>query len=207
MSSLLAVSALATRYGYPGVAAAVFVEGFGIPAPGETAIIAGAGAAGHGQLNIVVVAVVAFAAAVIGDSLGYLIGLAGGRRLVLRWGRLVGLTPARFARVEDFMGRHGPKVVAGARFVEGLRQLNGIVAGATGMPWPRFLLFNAIGAAAWVGVWATVGYAAGDHWQEITAVVHRYQPYVLAAAAVAVLALLWLRLRHRRGTAVSAPRR
>ncbi|BFU43183.1 DedA family protein [Krasilnikovia sp. MM14-A1004] len=192
------LSTLATRYGYPGVTATVFVEGFGVPAPGETAIIAGAGAAGHGQLNIVVVALAAFAAAVCGDSVGYLIGRAGGRRLVLRWGRFVGLSAARFARVEAFMARHGPKVVAGARFVEGLRQLNGIVAGATGMPWRRFLLFNAVGAALWVGLWAAVGYVAGDHWQAITAVVHRYQPYVLAALVLAGAAVLWLRVRHHR---------
>jgi membrane protein DedA with SNARE-associated domain len=192
----LSLSALATRYGYLGVAATVFVEGFGVPAPGETAIIAGAGAAGHGRLNVVAVAMVAFAAAVCGDSLGYLIGRTGGRRLVLRWGRLVRLTPERFARVEAFMGRHGPKVVAGARFVEGLRQLNGIVAGATGMPWPRFVLFNAAGAALWVSMWSTLGYVAGDHWQAITAVVHRYEPYVVAVLVAAGLALLWWRLRR-----------
>ncbi len=51
-----------TRFGYLGVALTVFVEGFGVPAPGETAIIAGAGAAGHGKLNIVLVALVAFVA-------------------------------------------------------------------------------------------------------------------------------------------------
>jgi membrane protein DedA with SNARE-associated domain len=186
-------------YGYLGVAVIVGVEGFGVPAPGETAIIAGAAAAGRGQLNIALIALAAFAAAVSGDSIGYLIGRVGGRRLVLRYGRLVRLTPERFARVEDFMGRHGPKVVAGARFVEGLRQLNGIVAGATGMPWPRFVLFNAIGAALWVGVWTTLGYLAGDHWERISAVVHRYEPYVIAGLVVAALAFLWWRLRrHRR---------
>lgn len=71
----------------------------------------------------------AFLAAVSGDSLGYLIGRAGGRPLILRYGRYVRLTPGRLARVEEFMGRHAPKVVAIARFVEGLRQFNGIVAG------------------------------------------------------------------------------
>ncbi|MEV6844572.1 DedA family protein [Actinoplanes sp. NPDC051411] len=194
----LSLSALATRYGYLGVALTVFVEGFGVPAPGETAIIAGAGAAGHGRLNIVVVALVAFAAAVCGDSIGYLIGRAGGRPLVLRYGRLVRLTPQRFARVEAFMHRHGAKVVAAARFVEGLRQLNGLVAGAPGMSWPRFVLFNAIGAALWVGVWSTLGYVAGDHWNAITAVVHRYEPYVFAGILIAGLALIWWRLRHHR---------
>jgi membrane protein DedA with SNARE-associated domain len=99
-------------YGYAGVALTVFVEGFGVPAPGETAIIAGAGAAGHGRLYIVLVAAIAFAAAVCGDSVGYLIGRLGGRRLVPRYGRWVRLTPERFGKVEVFLGRNGPRVVA-----------------------------------------------------------------------------------------------
>src|SRR3954451_12357270 len=88
------------RFGYFGVAGVVFIESFGVPAPGETVIIAGATYAGQGHLNVIVVAVVAFLAAVIGDSLGYLIGRTGGRPLVLRFGRYVRLTPARLDRVE-----------------------------------------------------------------------------------------------------------
>ncbi|HEY0533136.1 MAG TPA: DedA family protein [Actinoplanes sp.] len=186
-----------TQFGYLGVALTVFVEGFGVPAPGETAILAGAGAAGQGKLNIVLVAVVAFAAAVGGDSVGYLIGRVGGRRLVLRYGRVLRLTPERFGKVEAFMGRHGPKVVVAARFVEGLRQLNGLVAGATRMPWRRFVLFNAIGAAAWVAVWSVAGYLAGDHWDAISAVVSRYEPYAIGAVVLIALAIV-VRIRTRR---------
>jgi membrane protein DedA with SNARE-associated domain len=189
---------LVDRFGYFGVAAIVFVESFGVPAPGETAIIAGATYAGQGHLNVIVVAVVAFLAAVTGDSLGYLIGRIGGRPLVLRFGRYVRLTPGRLNRVERFMARHGPKVVVVARFVEGLRQLNGIVAGVSGMPWPRFVLFNVIGAAAWVGVWSTAGYLAGSHLAAITATIHRYQLWAIAAVVLAVTAYLPLRRTRRR---------
>ena len=199
-----ALSGVVDRFGYLGIAGVVFVESFGVPAPGETAIIAGATYAGQDHLNVVVVAVVAFLAAVIGDSLGYLIGRAGGRPLVLRFGRYVRLTPGRLDRVEMFMARHGPKVVVIARFVEGLRQLNGIVAGVTGMPWPRFVLFNAIGAAAWVGVWTTAGYLAGNHLTAITATIHRYQLWAIAAAVLAAAGYLLLRARRRRSACTSA---
>ena len=131
-------------------------------------------------------------------SLGYLIGRTGGRPLVLRFGRYVRLTPARLDRVETFMARHGPKVVVIARFVEGLRQLNGIAAGVTGMPWPRFVLFNAIGAAAWVAVWTTAGYLAGNHLAAITATIHRYQLWAIAAAVLAVTAYVLLHRMRRR---------
>jgi membrane protein DedA with SNARE-associated domain len=112
----------------------------------------------------------------------------------------VRLTPARLDRVETFMARQGPKMVVVARFVEGLRQLNGIVAGVTGMPWRRFVLFNAIGAAAWVAVWATGGYLAGNHLAAITATIHRYQAYAIGAAVLAVAVYLLQRHARRRRT-------
>jgi membrane protein DedA with SNARE-associated domain len=152
--------------------------------------------------------VTAFAAAVIGDSIGYLIGRSGGRRLVLRYGKYVRLTPALFERVEKFMTRHGPKVVVAARFIEGLRQLNGIVAGASGMAWRRFVVFNAIGAAAWVGVWCTAGYLAGDHIAAIEATISRYQRYAIAAAILAAAGYIALRVirRRRRAAREKTPR-
>jgi membrane protein DedA with SNARE-associated domain len=198
--ALPSLSGVLGQYGYLGLGVLVLVESFGVPLPGETAIIVSAGYAAAGHLNIVGVAGVAFVAAVTGDSIGYLIGRMGGRRLILKYGRYIRLTPARLHRVERFMARHGPQVVAVARFIDGLRQLNGIVAGATGMPWRRFVLFNAIGAAAWVGVWATAGYLAGDHITAIEATVRRYQWYAISAAllAAAGYAALHLALRRRR---------
>jgi membrane protein DedA with SNARE-associated domain len=189
---------LIDQFGYFGVALIVFVESFGVPAPGETAIIAGSAYAGSGHFNIFVVATVAFGAAVIGDSIGYFIGRRGGRPLVHRFGKYVRLTPSRFDKVEGFMNRHGPKVVVIARFVEGLRQFNGIVAGVSGMPFHRFLVWNALGAALWVGVWSTGGYLAGDHIEAIASVIGKY---VVLAAVVAILGLvgyIWYRRRKRR---------
>jgi membrane protein DedA with SNARE-associated domain len=196
---------LVDHVGYLGLALVVFVEGFGVPAPGETAIIAGATLAGRGHLNIVLVGVVAVLAAITGDSVGYLIGRTGGRALVLRYGRYVRLTHERFERMEGFMRRRGPIVVAVARFIEGLRQLNGVVAGASGMPWPRFVLFNAIGAVLWVGTWATAGYLAGDHLKAIEATISRYQWYAIGLAVLAVIAYaFWHVRRIRRHRALAA---
>ena len=204
---LMAISLLGLvgRFGYFGVTAMVFVESFGVPAPGETAIIAGSTAAGSGHLNVLLVALAAFVAAVSGDSIGYLIGRTGGRELLLRYGRYVRLTPPRLERVEEFMARRGPVMVIVARFVEGLRQLNGLVAGATRMPFPRFLVCNAIGAALWVGVWSSAGYFAGNHLSQIEALIHRYQNVAFVALAVLVLAWLGYRLRRHRRERPAAP--
>jgi membrane protein DedA with SNARE-associated domain len=186
------------HWGYAAVAFLLFIEDFGVPAPGETVLIAASVYAGAGRLNIVAVGVVAFAAAVLGDNTGYLIGRFGGRTLVLRYGRYVMITEERLAKAESFFNRHGGKIVVVARFIEGLRQANGIIAGITGMHWLKFVVFNAIGAALWVATWTSVGYLAGDHIETIYHAVGRYSFYFLAA--VVVFVLFWvLRRRRRRG--------
>lgn len=193
---------LLDHYGYLAVAGLIVLEGFGVPAPGETVLIAGAVYAGAGHLNIIMVAAIAIAAAVLGDNIGYAIGRFGGRRLVLRFGRYVLLTPKRLDSAERFFTRHGGKVVTIARFVEGLRQANGIIAGVTEMPWRRFLAFNTLGAVLWVGLWAGLGVLAGNHIALLYEQVQRYQLYALLAAG-ATLATLIVRhlLRRSRSSA------
>jgi len=176
------------HYGYLAVGGFVALEDFGIPLPGETILIAAAVYAGSGRLNIVVVGLIAFVAAVVGDNIGFAIGHFGGRALVLRFGKYVMLTSERLEKAEDFFRRYGGAVVAGARFIEGLRQANGIVAGTIGMHWLRFIAFNALGAALWVGLWASVGYLAGGHITTIYNAVTRYSLYLLIALAVVVAA-------------------
>jgi len=182
------------HWGYLAVGGFLFFEDFGVPLPGETLLIAAALYAGAGYLNVWVVGVVAFAAAVLGDNVGYVIGRKGGRRLVEQFGRYVFITPVRLDRAEAFFDKHGGQVVTFARFIEGLRQLNGIIAGTIGMPWRRFLLFNALGAALWVATWTSIGYLAGSHVETIS----RYFTYFAVAAAVVIVAFLLWHLRHRR---------
>jgi membrane protein DedA with SNARE-associated domain len=189
---------LLDHYGYFAIAGLILLEDFGVPAPGETVLIAGAVYAGAGHLNLGAVVVIAIVAAIAGDNIGYAIGHFGGRRLVLRFGRYVFITPKRLDAAERFFTRHGGKIVTVARFVEGLRQVNGIIAGITGMPWRRFLVFNTLGAVLWVGVLAGLGDLAGNHITAIYDQIHRYQLYVLLALGLALVALIIRHLRRRR---------
>ena len=182
--------------GYLAVAGLVLVEDFGIPVPGETILILGAVYAGAGRLNVVLVGLLGFLGAVVGDNIGFAVGHFGGRALVDRWGRYVFLTPERLDKATAFFERHGGKIIVVARFIEGLRQANGIIAGTSGMHWARFLLFNAIGAALWVGTWTAIGYLSGSHIDVIYREVTRFSGY--AAVAVAVLLVAWITRRVMR---------
>ncbi|MBN9611281.1 MAG: alkaline phosphatase [Actinobacteria bacterium 69-20] len=196
-----AFTALLDRYGYIAVAAAIFLEDFGIPVPGETILIAAAVDAGAGGLNVIILGLVAWVAAIAGDNVGYLIGHAGGRPLALKYGKYVFLTESRLTRVEGFFARYGGAVVTFARFVEGLRQLNGIAAGISKMAWVKFLAFNLLGAALWCGLWITLGYLAGDHISAFYDVFRRYEVYVGIGVVVAIALLVargLVRYRRRR---------
>ncbi|HEX4256667.1 MAG TPA: DedA family protein [Streptosporangiaceae bacterium] len=184
------------NYGYFAVGGLVLLEDFGIPVPGETILIAAALYAGAGRLNVVAVGIIAWICAVLGDNIGFLIGHFGGRRLALKYGKYIFLTSARLDKAEHFFEHHGGKIIVAARFIEGLRQANGIVAGITGMHWKRFIPFNALGAALWVGLWVSVGYLAGNHITTIYEQITRYSLYVLIALAVAVAALIGWRVRR-----------
>lgn len=187
------------HYGYLAVAGLVFLEDFGVPVPGETILILGAVYAGTGRLSIYLVGLLAFLAAVLGDNTGFAIGHFGGRRLVDRYGRYVLLTPERVDKASGFFDRHGGKIVVVARFIEGLRQANGIIAGISGMRWLRFLFFNVIGAALWVAVWTSVGYFSGSHIDTIYNDATRYDTYFAALAGVLVIAYIaWRVIRARR---------
>ncbi len=185
------------HYGYLAVFGLIFLEDFGVPVPGETVLIAAAVYAGAGTLNPVLVGLCALAGAIVGDSVGYLIGRLLERRLLLRFGRVLHLTEARLARAEEFFLHHGGKIIIGARFVEGLRQANGIVAGLTEIPWLRFLFFNSIGAVLWVATWLTIGDTAGAHLTTIYHDVTRYSLLVVAIVALTGIGYLLLRYVHR----------
>jgi membrane protein DedA with SNARE-associated domain len=98
------------EYGYLAAGVLVCPDNGGIPVPGQTVLVAAAVHAGTGRLDFAGVPAVAVGAAVVGDSLGYLLG----RAFVHRWGRYQLPTPARLERAEDFFERYGGAVARGA---------------------------------------------------------------------------------------------
>jgi membrane protein DedA with SNARE-associated domain len=192
------VAPILDRWGYLAVAGVIGVESFGVPAPGQTIMVAAAIYAGAGRLNVFAVGAIAFVAAVLGDNVGYWIGVRGGRRLVHRFGKYIFITPERLDWAERFFARRGNRIVVVARFIDGLRQLNGVIAGITAMPWRTFLIYNAIGAALWVGWWTTISYLLGTHLVVIMEHAHRYKWWAIAFVAVVVATYITLHVRHVR---------
>ncbi len=189
------------HYGYWAIAMLLLLENIGVPViPGEFAMIVGAifAATGRAGLNIVVVGIVSVIASFAGSEIGYLIGRFACRELILRYGKYVFLKEHHLDRAQSTVDRYGGVVVVIARFIVGLREANGIIAGITKMRWLTFTIYNAIGACAWVGTWVSIGYIAGDHINTIYSVFNRVAIYVLAALAVLIIAYVTWRLIRRR---------
>lgn len=182
------------EYGYLTLFATVFVEGFGLPVPGQTLIMASALLAEKGSMHIMAVFLTAWSAAVLGDNVGYLIGRWGGRNLLLK----LRVKPAHLERIEYFFTRYGGGIVIFARFVDILRQLNGVVAGSMQMPWRTFVLFNAIGAALWVGLWAGGVYFLSQYMAQFQTFFKTTEPYLIALGLLALIGLLGYLLNLKR---------
>ncbi len=191
---------LLAHYGYGVVGLIVMLESMGAPLPGESLLIGTAlyCAATH-RLEIGWVVAVAVAGAIMGDNFGYLIGRSLGFRLLARWGGRIGLTDDRLTLGRYLFRRHGGKVVFFGRFIAVLRTFAALLAGANRMPWPSFLLYNALGGIGWAGGYSLAAYLLGRQMERISG------PLGLALGIIAVAvvgsAFVFLKRNEKRLTA------
>jgi membrane protein DedA with SNARE-associated domain len=192
--SLHEVEHLVHQYGYALVFAAAALQAVGAPVPGGTAIVAAAvyAAATHG-LNIVGVIVVAALGATLGGTAAYAIGRWRGEQLLVYLGRRLRQSPERVQRLRREFARRGILSLFVCRFVTGLRNVAGLLAGATGMSLRRFLPVTAAAATAWALITGLEYYYLGhaftsaDTWVQI----------VLVIAGLASLLVTFNYLRRR----------
>jgi membrane protein DedA with SNARE-associated domain len=178
-----------TSNGLPLLFLVIMLESFGIPLPGETALIAFGILAAKGNYSIEAVIAVAAAGAIVGDNLGYwLIGRLGGRALFRRWKWLERYSERVLPRAEKLMEKHGGKTVFFGRFITVLRYTAAWIAGLGHMTWWRFLFWNAAGGIIWATSVGLVAYYVGD---AAAKAITRYGLYAAAAIVVAV-ALGWV---------------
>ncbi|MEP6991624.1 MAG: DedA family protein [bacterium] len=158
---------LIERYGYFAVALLVTLEGFGLPLPGETAVVTAAAFAARGSLNIYGVVLSTVIGTVLGGSGGYWVGRIGGRGLLVRHGHWIRLDASRLARTEAYFKRHGAKTVFIARFIALLRIFGSLLAGVAHMPFAEFTAVNLAGGVLWAAVFSAVGYLFGKHLSQL----------------------------------------
>jgi len=187
---------LVASSGYLLLFLVVGIESFGVPLPGETALVTAAALAARRQLEIILVIAAAAGGAIVGDSAGYWLGRKGGIALVRRYGQHVGLDEAKLARVHAFFEQHGAKTVFIARFIPLLRSWTAMLAGVARMPYGTFAFFNILGGVIWATLFGALGYAFGHNLPRLE---HYARQATLALVLLAVLGVVillgirWLR--------------
>lgn len=197
----MSVDAIIHTLGYAGIFAILFAETgllIGFFLPGDTLLISAGILASRGQLNLAVLLIGGSIAAVTGDAVGYLIGRETGPRLFQREDSLW-FRRSHLERAQRFFARHGGKTIVIARFIAAVRTFAPVVAGAGRMSYPRFAVFNVIGAVGWVCSVTIAAYIFGN-------VVASLDKYVFVATIavlpisviVAVVQYIRLRRQHKR---------
>jgi membrane protein DedA with SNARE-associated domain len=172
------ITHLIHEYGLIVVFLAAGLQAVGFPVPGGTALVAaGIDASTKHGLPVVWVIVAGALGALAGTVAGFAIGRWRGDRTLVRLGKLFRQKPERVEELRSWFQSHGVAPVFIARFITGLRNIAGLVAGATGMPFPRFLAVSTVACALWSTIITLEYYFAGHvilgapTWLQITLII------------------------------------
>lgn len=128
--------------------------------PGDSLLFAAGALAATGVLNPWFLFLLLFVAAVMGDSVNYAMGSYFGMRVFKEEAKIFKMEYLR--KTERFFEKYGGKTIVLARFVPIVRTYAPFVAGASSMHYPRFIFYNVLGAAIWVGLFILAGYLFGN---------------------------------------------
>ena len=196
------IEAIITAIGYPGIALVMFAENLFPPIPSELVMPFAGFIVGKGEMNVVAVMVAGTLGAVLGAVALYFIGWWANetiiRRFIRRYGRFFLLSEADIDRSLAFFNKYGQTVVFFGRLIPIIRSLISIPAGMNRMPMIPFLLWTTLGALIWNGVLTYAGILLGANWQDVLAIVGRYEKVALGLILLAVGAFVVSRVMKRR---------
>lgn len=186
------------NYGLLAIFVTMVLECALLPIPSEVVVpLGGVLAAQHHVALWQVVAVATFAN-LVGSLIIYLVGLYGGRELILRYGRYIRLSVHHLESTERWFQHRGQWTVFFTRMLPGVRSFVSLPAGIARMPLLRFALLTTLGSIPWNLALAYLGYLFGSNWEQLQGYFRQYDLFLLALCACAVLAVIAWGWWHRR---------
>jgi len=169
--------------GYAGLTAIIFTETgllIGFFLPGDSLLVTAGLVSAQGYLNVYLLGALVSVAAIVGDTIGYMIGKAGGPRLFTKEDSLL-FNKKHLVRAHEFYLRHGGKTIILARFIPIIRTFAPVVAGMAAMEYRKFIAYNIVGGLGWVWSMLFVGYFLG-----------RYVPGVAQHIEIVIVGVIFL---------------
>ena len=187
--------------GYPGLFVLILLESTLVPIPSELVMPFAGFMAQRGEFSLPLVIVINSVAALVGSGICYWIGAAGGKRLLLRYGKYVLIRPKDLDKTEAYFARHGRATILIGRFLPVVRHIISIPAGIARMPLVPFFTQTFIGSTVWGTTLILIGYELGARWDTVATKLKRVDlivGVVILAVFVAVAIRFVLRRRRER---------
>jgi membrane protein DedA with SNARE-associated domain len=185
-----AVQDLVVSLGYPGLFLLIVLESTMVPIPSLLVMPFAGYLAAQGKFSLPVILIINSTAALCGSSLSYWLGAAGGKPLLLRYGKYLFIRAKDLQKTEEYFGKHGGKTIFIGRFLPVVRHLISIPAGIARMPLPKFLTLTFLGATMWGGGLMVLGYQLGSNWESIAAKAKRVDLLVAGLIVLVILAVV-----------------
>jgi membrane protein DedA with SNARE-associated domain len=208
MANLLGnlISSWYLTFGYAGIVLAMAIESCCVPLPSEIVMPT----AGYfvfkypNQFSLIGVAIAGTLGCAIGSAAAYWIGRAGGRPLLLKYGRYVLISQADSDRADRLFARHGNSVTFFSRLLPVIRTYISLPAGIAEMNFGRFLLYTVLGSLPWCLALAYVGTKVGENSAQLTGVFHGLDIVIGLIIVAAVAFYVWRHIRHDRAARATA---
>jgi membrane protein DedA with SNARE-associated domain len=191
-------------HGYAIVFVAILLDNAGLPIPGELLLLIFGVLARNGDLDPMLGLLTASAAAMSGDGIGYWLGRLSGERVLHTYCWLTLGSGKCVRKAVDYYRLHGRATVIFGRFVIGVRAFLSPLAGSAGLPFAEFLLFDALGALTWSGLFIALGYGLGWGPERVHASYRIVSMALLTMVGVALVAYVVVKLTRRRRHGVAS---
>jgi membrane protein DedA with SNARE-associated domain len=198
------VKEVVLNLGYPGLFILIVLESTMVPIPSLLVMPFAGYLASQGDFSLPVILAINSAGALTGSSLSYWLGAAGGKPLLVKYGKYVFVRAKDLERTEQYFARHGGKTIFIGRFLPVVRHLISIPAGIARMPLPPFLTLTFLGATLWGGGLMILGYELGSRWESVANKAKRVDLLIAVGVVLVILAIVirfMLRRRRERGSA------
>lgn len=149
-------------------------------------------------LNILLLALAGSLGSLIGSALAYWIGFAGGRPLMLKYGKYVLISQHDADRADHFFQRWGAPTAFFSRMLPVVRTYISLPAGITKMSFGKFSLYTFLGSLPWCALLAYLGYQLGNNYDKISGPLHYLDVVILVVLVVLVVLYIWRHIRNDR---------
>jgi membrane protein DedA with SNARE-associated domain len=185
--------------GYGGIFVLMSIESAGIPIPSELIMTFGGYMASLGKINWLMAAVIGTIGTGFGSAIGYGIGAWGGKPIVDRYGKYIGVTSEKMVWAEKWFCKFGESAVFYTRLLPVVRTVVNVPAGLLGMNFYKFMGYTLAGAFPWCLVLAYLGFTLGANWESIMGYAHLFTYLIGGIVGVFVTGVVLLYILVRRG--------